>query len=204
VRLTKIILRDFRAFPGDFVVNLPRGSSLLLHGENGSGKSSLALALREFISLDRPLPRPITPYAHAFPGPTQRQPRVQLNFDNAGAAESIVWESAHLHPLELDDGRTPASTTQAQRERLVAVARQSGFFDYRALLRTSYRSIGADLPEQLFLLFVENLLGGFPLVRGGNESVRERWVRVRNTRPLSRHERRMREANRVAEPLRRR
>lgn len=39
---------------------------MLLHGENGSGKSSLASALREFIALDRPMPRPIDPLAHAF------------------------------------------------------------------------------------------------------------------------------------------
>jgi energy-coupling factor transporter ATP-binding protein EcfA2 len=201
MRLTKIHLRDFRAFPGEFELNLPGGCSLLIYGENGSGKSSLAGALRDFIALDRPFPRPIDPHAHAFPDPALRQPRIQLVFEQGGMSETATWETAKLHPLELDDGKTPASTTPAQRQALAAVARQSGFYDYRVLLRTSYRSGGGDLGEQLFLLFVENLLGGFPLVVGGSEFVRERWALLKNTTPVNRWPARMRRANLVASPL---
>ena len=201
MRLTNIHLRDFRAFPGEFGLKLPGGCSLLVYGENGSGKSSLAGALRDFIALNRPFPRPIDPHAHAFPDPAQRQPRIQLVFEDGGTADTVTWEKAKLHPLELDDGTTPASTTPPQRQSLVAIARQSGFYDYRVLLRTSYRSDGGDLGKQLFLLFVENLLGGFPLVPGGNEFVRERWTTLQKTTPSSRHDKRIREANRVAAPL---
>jgi len=201
MRLSKIHLRDFRAFPGGFEVSLPGGCSLLVYGENGSGKSSLAGALRDFIALDRPLPRPIDPHVHAFPGPTQRQPRIQLIFEDGSNTDTITWETGRLHPLELDDGRTPASTTPAQRQALVDVARQSGFYDYRVLLRTSYRAGNGDLGEQLFLLFVENLLGGFPLVHGGHELVRERWALLKRTVPVNRWPARMRSANRVASPL---
>jgi hypothetical protein len=198
MRLTKISLRDFRAFPGDFELPLPGGCSITIYGENGSGKSSLAGALRDFFSLDRPFPRPIDPHAHAFPHPAQRHPRIQLVFEHSGTTETVTWETARLHPLELDNGQTPPSATPAQRQALVSVARQSGFYDYRVLLRTSYRSDGADLGKQLFLLFVENLLGGFPLVPGGNEFVRERWNILKNTTPASRHDKRILEANRVA------
>jgi energy-coupling factor transporter ATP-binding protein EcfA2 len=201
MRLTKIHLRDFRAFPGEFELKLPGGCSLLVYGENGSGKSSLAGALRDFIALDRPFPRPIDPHAHAFPDPAQRQPRIQLVFEQGGTANTVAWETAKLHPLELEDGITPASTTPAQRQALAAVARQSGFYDYRVLLRASYRSDGGDLGKQLFLLFVENLLGGFPLVTGGNEFVRERWNILNKTTPTTRHDKRILEANRVASSL---
>ncbi len=201
MRLTQIQLRDFRAFPGNFELNLPGGCSLLVYGENGSGKSSLASALRDFIALDRPFPRPIGRHAHAFPDPAQRQPRIQLVFQNGENRDTIAWETAKLHPLELDDGKTPPSTTPTQRQALVDVARQSGFYDYRVLLRTSYCSGDVDLGEQLFLLFVENLLGGFPLVRGGHELVRERWDLLKNTVPANRWAARMREANRVSHPL---
>ncbi|HOW64780.1 MAG TPA: ATP-binding protein [Candidatus Paceibacterota bacterium] len=201
MRLTQIHLRDFRAFPGEFELRLPGGCSLLIHGENGSGKSSLAGALRDFIALDRPLPRPIAPHAHAFTDPAHCQPRIQLVFEDGRNTDTIAWETSRLHPLEPDDGRTPASTTPAQRQALVDVARQSGFYDYRVLLRTSFRSGDGDLGEQLFLLFVENLLSGFPLVRGGAELVRDRWDVLRKTFPASRHDKRMREANRVAAPL---
>ncbi|MGH7989813.1 MAG: AAA family ATPase [Limisphaerales bacterium] len=201
MRLTHIQLRDFRAFPGEFEIKLPHGCSLLIYGENGSGKSSLATALRDFIAMDRPFPRPIDPYAHAFPDPAQRHPRIQLVFEQNGAADTISWETAKLHPLELDNSTAPASTTQAQRQSLVAVARQSGVYDYRVLLRTSYRSGDVDLGQQLFLLFVENFLGGFPLVAGGGEIVRERWDRLKITVPVNRWPRRMRQANSVATPL---
>ena len=51
MKLVRVQLKDFRAFPGDFDLALPGGCNLLVHGENGSGKSSLAVALREFIAL---------------------------------------------------------------------------------------------------------------------------------------------------------
>src|SRR5205814_7808 len=96
---------------------------------------------------------------------------------------------------------TPTPTTPAQRQKLVAISRQSGFYDYRALLRTSYRHRDAQLAKELFILFVENLLGGFPLVPGGADTVKQAWERVRQTKPLNRWPRRMQEANRKAHPL---
>jgi hypothetical protein len=40
VKITELDLRGFRGARGQLVVQLPKGRSLLLHGENGSGKSS--------------------------------------------------------------------------------------------------------------------------------------------------------------------
>src|SRR5207245_574916 len=114
----------------EFELQLPGGCSLLIHGENGSGKSSLALALREFIALDRPMPRPIEPYVHAFPNPAPlaaRQPEVILTFDSAGSSDVMRWQVGQLHPLDLGDGRTPTPTTSVQRQALVGMAGQAGF-----------------------------------------------------------------------------
>src|SRR6266576_5863649 len=141
MRIVHVSLRDFRAFPGDFELPLNNGCNLLLHGENGAGKSSLAVALREFLSLEATFPRPVDAFVHAFPLPPdpatgaapQRSPHVILQFDTANPPEVIRWQPDHLHPLQLDDGITPATTTVAQREALFGVSRRSGFFDYRAL-----------------------------------------------------------------------
>jgi hypothetical protein len=101
----------------------------------------------------------------------------------------------------LGDGAAPTGTTPAQRQKLVGVSRQSGFYDYRALLRTSYRHRDAHLAKELFMLFVENLFGAFPLVPGGSDTVRQAWDKVSQTKPLNRWPRRIQEANRKAHPL---
>jgi energy-coupling factor transporter ATP-binding protein EcfA2 len=194
MRLVSIKLRDFRAFPGEFVLELKDGSNLLLHGENGSGKSSLALALREFFTLERPFPRPITPYANVFANPATCQPMVQLTFINPTGNEDITWQSAQDHPLQVGSGLNPA-----QREMLMTVSRCSGFFDYRALLRASLSRSFETLPEQLFLLFVENLLGGFRAkVAGGEKYVGELWSELKKTTPKSSRDAHISRANGVA------
>src|SRR5258708_968462 len=78
------------------------------------------------------------------------------------------------------------SRTQAQRKMLMTVSRCSGFFDYRGLLRASLSRSFDVLPEQLFLLFVENLLGGFRAkVYGGEKYVGELWSELKKTAPKS-------------------
>ena len=50
MRITGVELRNFRAFYGDYHINLHKaGKNLLVYGENGSGKSSLYLALKLFL-----------------------------------------------------------------------------------------------------------------------------------------------------------
>ena len=50
MRITSIGLKNFRAFYGEHIINLGNhGKNLLVYGENGSGKSSLFLALQAFI-----------------------------------------------------------------------------------------------------------------------------------------------------------
>ena len=50
VRITKIEIKNFRAFRGVYQVDLAKaGKNLLIYGENGSGKSSLYLALKWFL-----------------------------------------------------------------------------------------------------------------------------------------------------------
>lgn len=213
MRLTGIHLRDFRAFPGELNLALPDGCNLLLHGENGSGKSSLALALREFFTLNpgsaaAPSKNPIGRHEHAFPDPNPtpqpRKPLVKLTFSHpipgtSRTTDDITWEASKLHPLEIGDSANPAVTTDVQRQHLVAVSRFSGFFDYRVLLRASLAPRAEDLPGQLFYLFVQDLLSGFPVKVGRKDKpLGELWRELENTKPKSRHARRMREANDVA------
>src|SRR6266404_477332 len=205
MRIVHVSLHDFRAFPSSFDLPLKDGCNLLLHGENGSGKSSLGTALREFLTLERPFPRPIEPFVHAFPPAPDpatglaapRRPRVELHFDTADPPDVIAWTPGYLHPLEVDDHRTLASTTALQRERLVGVSQQSGFFDYRALLRASFRPAQADLSNELFRLLVETLLSGFQ-PDGGPKTIGQLWAETQAAKPQHRYARTMRRANSTA------
>lgn len=48
MKITKISVQSFRAFDEPFELDLDGGRNLLLHGENGSGKSSIYVALKRF------------------------------------------------------------------------------------------------------------------------------------------------------------
>ena len=188
-------------------MNLPLtdGCNLLLHGENGSGKSSLSCGLREFFTFNQdssltPTKKPIDPYRHAFPdtnpAPQPRTSQVKLTFTNAAGSEVIAWEERKLHPMEVGDGSQPASTTQPQRENIVAISRCSGFFDYRALLRASLTRQPEKLPEQIFDLFAETLLAGFRVrIHGGEQTIGKLWRDAVKAKPRWRYKNSMRSAN---------
>ena len=210
MKLTQIQLRDFRAFSGELNLPLPNGCNLLLHGENGSGKSSLSCALREFFTFNQdatltPTKKPIIPYRHSFPDtnptPKPRVAQVKLTFTNAAnPGETIAWDESQLHPMEVGDGRQPEPATPAQRENLVAISRCSGFFDYRALLRASLTRHAEKLPEQLFDLFAETLLAGFRVRTGGGEqTIGKLWSDAKKAKPRYRYARGLRASNDVVE-----
>lgn len=53
VKITKIEIKNFKAFRGPDVIDLgKKGQNLLLHGENGSGKTSLYDALKLYRGMD--------------------------------------------------------------------------------------------------------------------------------------------------------
>jgi hypothetical protein len=211
MKLTLIQLRDFRAFSGELNLPLPDGCNLLLHGENGSGKSSLSCALREFFTFNpdsqlAPTKKPIDPYRHAFPdtNPTP-QPRIahaKLTFTDTqtNTSDTISWEERQLHPMEVGDGSQPAPTTPPQRESIVAISRCSGFFDYRALLRASLTKQPEKLPEQLFDLFAETLLAGFRVRTGsGEQTIGKLWKDVVKAKPRYRYKYLLKPANDLAQ-----
>lgn len=48
MKITGIKLQNFRAYDEEFPLDLGDGKCLLLHGENGSGKSSMYFAMKRF------------------------------------------------------------------------------------------------------------------------------------------------------------
>jgi energy-coupling factor transporter ATP-binding protein EcfA2 len=160
VRISKIILRDFRAFPNaseTYEFDLGQlGKSLLLFGENGSGKSSLFHALR--LLLNEQTPKPFADYRHVFTKGTDGVVTVTMT---AGGVPDFTWSQGAGHP-----------TTSGGGQPFFDFARRSAFLDYKALLKTSSPFEKTDCID-LFDLVVKELLRNATLPSG--PTVLEAW-----------------------------
>jgi energy-coupling factor transporter ATP-binding protein EcfA2 len=141
MRIQKITVCDFRAFPGSpqtsYELELPEGRNLLLHGENGSGKSSLFQALRGLFALAGPAPAPGQQpepgvaeqfglrHKHVFSDPNFTAGVVNVELTN-GMPNTYSWTYGQPHEAE---GGNP---------QFQELARRATFLDYKALLRTNF------------------------------------------------------------------
>jgi energy-coupling factor transporter ATP-binding protein EcfA2 len=221
VKITQISLQNFRAFDEPFVLDLDGGKNLLLHGENGAGKSSLYFALKRFfeergdaIINHRNLFAEDTRVAHV---------RIKLKgTDSAGKlhdGEEFHWDDADGHPLTIPKDPATMPISPELRALLVDGARRAGFLDYRIMLRTNLLSAplsrsnfgpivhnaiyGAEskgLDAQLFDLVSLAILAGVRVATvGGVETTIGALIRrVWATRPESRHKRILGRANAAA------
>lgn len=173
LRIEQIALNDFRAFgSGPTSISFGRDTNtecnLLLHGENGAGKSSLFEALRGLFA------------RKADPGLFKRERNV---FSSAPEVEAKV-------EVRFNDGLPPAGWTLAQHpgrggtadSRIVQTAMRASMLDYRALLDTNYGQ-GSEEPN-LFAIAIDQLLRDYPLAGGG--TIGALWDAIEPARPRSR------------------
>jgi energy-coupling factor transporter ATP-binding protein EcfA2 len=137
MKITKITLEGFRAFDFPFELDLGTGKNVLLHGENGSGKSSIYFALKRFFEERGD---DINDHRNHFSSPA-RSPhvRVTVKWKDAGGANhdrEIPWDTANGHPLLVPLAGAPGALPADLRSLLVDGSHRSGFLDYRTMLRT--------------------------------------------------------------------
>jgi energy-coupling factor transporter ATP-binding protein EcfA2 len=209
VKITKISLQNFRAFDEPFELDLDGGKNLLLHGENGSGKSSIYMALKRFFEERGD---DIARHRNHF-SPNTRTPHVRLRIkgtDSAGKNHDheFCWDIAGGHPLPVPKDQGSAPISEEMRSILVDGARRTGFLDYRAMLRTHllarplarsnrgpkihdviYGAETEGLDAQLFDLVSLVILAGVRVTTaGGGEATIGTLMRgVWEHRPSSRH-----------------
>lgn len=157
MRITKIRLKDFRGFRGEYCINLTAsGKNLLIYGENGSGKSSLFQALNLFFS-------PATSFAehrNIFVNTDDGYVKLEIS-DGHNSADIYEWEQT-AHPFS--------------EALIVEAAKTKGFLDYRALLETHYIHRQTE-QINLFNLLINNLLAN--VVNPVDQTVfRERWRHI--------------------------
>lgn len=172
-RLASLKLNNFRAFPEPETFRLD-GKSLLVYGENGSGKSSIFAALRELFR--HPSPPPTLNSKHAFENkfkqPAGTPWSVEAVFTNGKA---VTWANTGL---------------QGDKSLRDEIALKAAMLDYRALMEISH--LHGEDRVNLFDVIVNNLLASygitgpgiypFPTSGTAQVAVSEYWAKLTNIR----------------------
>lgn len=171
-RITKIKLHNFRAFFGNnYQLSMPTGQNVLIYGENGSGKSSVYNALRDFFeSSDKPA--------------LQFWRNSYADGSGDGSVEVVFSEFPQTNPTTPDEvfnfNTIHALRTADSCGYIKKANKARAFLSYQELVR-SYLAPKDDLRNpNLYELIIETLLANHSLV-GPNttgKTIAERWDEI--------------------------
>ena len=142
MRITKIEIKNFRAFYGTYQINLHRaGKNLLIYGENGSGKSSLYLALECFLESSEDDSYQFENYQNIFIADAGYI-KLHLRADRRSNEQIYEWSQ---------------SVKETNAPLFIEASKSKGFLDYKALLETHHVHRESGIVN-VFDLLVKNLL----------------------------------------------
>ena len=161
MRITKIELKNFRAFYGVYQIDLHKvGKNLLVYGENGSGKTSLYQALKRFLESSEG-GHQFKPYQNIF-NLDDGYIKLHLRADAQSKQDTYEWSEA--------------VKDETREELLIEASRAKGFLDYKDLLGTHYLHHEKSIVN-VFDLLVKTLLGN-TVSRETDRSLAEDWASV--------------------------
>ena len=161
MRITKIEIKNFRAFYGAYQIDLHKaGKNLLVYGENGSGKTSLYQALKRFLESSE--------------GGHQFKPHQNIFNSNDGYIKLHLRADAQSKRDTYEWSQTVKDETSE--ELLIEASRAKGFLDYKDLLGTHYLHREKDIVN-VFDLLVKTLLGN-TVNRETDRSLAEDWASI--------------------------
>ena len=161
MRVTKIELKNFRAFYGAYQINLHKaGKNLLVYGENGSGKSSLYLALKFFLESGEDASYIFENYQNIF---IADDGYIKLHLRADQKSNECIYEWSK-------------SVKETNDRLIIEASKAKGFLDYKALLETHYvhRESGT---VNVFDLLIKNLLANTVSVLTGR-SLTDDWADI--------------------------
>ena len=189
MKLQRITLCDFRAFPGPAPVAFElNGKSLLVYGENGSGKSSLFHAIRGVFS--RPPIAELSGLKNSFSGESLGNVAVRLAFGDGSEdawqmtllhERAPAWGSGVRHPGPFLVAEHPVTRKTNPNAVLRDASVVSGCLDYRSLLATNYKHGDGEI--NLFDLAISGLIADFIDLATG-KTLETLWHAVLASKPL--------------------
>ena len=161
MRITKIEIKNFRAFYGAYQIDLHKaGKNLLVYGENGSGKTSLYQALKRFLESSE--------------GGHQFKPHQNIFNSDDGYIKLHLRADAQPKQDTYEWSETVKDETNNQL--LIEASRAKGFLDYKDLLETHYLHRENDVVN-VFDLLVKTLLVN-TVSRQTDRSLAEDWASI--------------------------
>ena len=171
VKITKIEIKNFRAFRGVYQVDLAKaGKNLLIYGENGSGKTSLYKALELFLDSSETDSIEFIDYKNIF---ATDDGYVRLHFTPHSNLQKETYEWSEMEDALNDTKVQP----------IIEASKAKGFLDYKALLHTHYLHYASNTVN-VFDLLIENLLANVINDRTG-QSISEEWQNISEQIPLA-------------------
>lgn len=163
-RIKKIEVNHFKGLYGEHAIDLTNsGKNLMLYGENGSGKSSIAKAIK-LIFQSSVKEINVVDFENVF---------VQTADRNTGFIRITIGDKGNTRsnlPYVLD------STNNRQTEAFISKANKiKGFLDYKSLLKTHYLETEK---VNVFKLLVEDLLTDFVNSRTTN-TIETDWEKLK-------------------------
>lgn len=170
IRIKEIELCDFQAFPGPGSTKLSlfqkgehKGLSLLLYGENGSGKSSLGRALRDMLGDASRSPESFDISRHTFSDPPSPNRSVILRFDHSGQLP-MTWK--------------PGDDSHTRHPLFEAMSKSRGWMDYRTLWDALQFGYSRDFAD-VFSALADTLLQDCEVPAMTNLTFGSLWSRIK-------------------------
>ena len=172
MRITEIELKNFRAFCGTYHIDLHKaGKNLLVYGENGSGKSSLYLALKFFLESGIAI-------TDIDKKDADFENHQNIFTENAGHIKLSL--RAH-QGSKMDTYEWSQRVKETDDELITEASKAKGFLDYKDLLKTHYLHHENDVVN-VFDLLIKTLLAN-TVSRQTNRSLAEDWASIQSPFP---------------------